>query len=68
MLSSSWPRIFFSGSLNFAVFFNESSDFFQIAAKVAVFGFVVVDVFDVVIYDDDDDIFDVFDGLFLPLA
>ena len=33
-----------------------------------MFGFVVVDVFDVVIYDDDDDIFDVFDGLFLPLA
>ena len=33
-----------------------------------MFGFVVVDVFDVAIYDDDDDIFDVLDGLFLPLA
>ena len=55
--NSSWPRIVFFGSLNFAHFVGRGSDFFEIAVKVVVFGFVAVDVFGVVVVvvDDDDD-------------
>ena len=48
-------ELFVSGSLNFAVFNDGSSDFFEIAANVVVLGFVVVDVFDNIVDDDDDD-------------
>ena len=51
----SWPRIVFFGFLNFAHFVGRGSDFFEIAVKVVVFGFVAVDVFGVVVVDDDDD-------------
>ena len=47
-------KYFFSGSRNFAVFAGGSSDFFEIAAKVFVFGFVAVDVLGVVVGEDDD--------------
>ena len=50
-------ELFVSCSLNLAVFVGGSSDFFEIALKIAVFGFVAVGAFDVV---DDDDISDVF--------
>ena len=49
---------FLSSSLNFAVFVGRSSDFFEIAAKVIMFGFVVDNVFDVVIAVNDEDISD----------
>ena len=51
----SWPRIVFFGFLNFAHFVGRGSDFFEIAVKVVVFGFVAVDVFGVVVVVDDDD-------------
>ena len=48
-----WPIFlvyqYFSGSLNFAVFADGSSDFSEVAAKV-VFGFAVV-TFDIVVVD-----------------
>ena len=50
-----WPRIVFFGFLNFAHFVGRGSDFFEIAVKVVVFGFVAVDVFGVVVVVDDDD-------------
>ena len=56
-------ELFVSGSLNFAVFNDGSSDFFEIAANVVVLGFVVVDVFDNIVDDDDDDDDDV-DNIF----
>ena len=45
---------FVSGSPNLAAFVGGSSDFFEIAPKAVVFGFVAVGAFDVV-YDDDTD-------------
>ena len=48
-------ELFVSGSLNFAVFNDGSSDFFEIAANVVVLGFVVVDVLDDIADDDDND-------------
>ena len=41
------------------LFRSGSSDFFEIAAKVVVFGFVTVGAFDVAVVVDDDDISDV---------
>ena len=46
---------FVSGSPNLAGFVGGSSDFFEIAPKVVVFGFVAVSAFDVVDDDDTDD-------------
>ena len=57
-------ELFVSGSLNFAVFNDGSSDFFEIAANVVVLGFVVVDVFDNIVDDDDDDDDDDVDNIF----
>ena len=51
---------FVSGSLNLAPFVGGSTDFFEIAPKIVVFGFVAVGAFDVVDDGDtDDDISDV---------
>ena len=51
---------FVSGCLNLAAFVGGSSDFFETAPKIAVFGFVAVGAVDVVVDDDtDDDISDV---------
>ena len=57
-------ELFVSGSLNFAVFNDGSSDFFEIAANAVVLGFVVVDVFDNIVDDDDDDDDDDVDNIF----
>ena len=61
-----WPVYqYFSGSLNFAVFADGSSDFSEVAAKV-VFGFAVV-TFDIVV-DDISDVVVVAVGLNLLLV
>ena len=44
-----------SGSLNLAASVGGSADFFEIGAKVVVFGFAAVDAFDAVDDDDDND-------------
>ena len=55
VLSSSWTRKNFSGSLNFVVFVGWSSDFFRLPRRLLCFvGFVVVDVFEFVAVDDND--------------
>ena len=65
-----WPIFlvyqYFSGSLNFAVFADGSSDFSEVAAKV-VFGFAVV-TFDIVVDGDISDIVVVAVGLNLLLV
>ena len=47
-------RIIFSGSLILADFVGGNSDFFETAAKVVLFGFILVDVFHINVVDDDD--------------
>ena len=65
-------ELFVSGSLNFAVFNDGSSDFFEIAANVVVLGFVVVDVFDNIVDDvdddDDDDVDNIFDVIVVAVG
>ena len=59
MLSSFLPRIICFWFPKLAAFVGGSSDFFEIAAKVVVVGFVAVGAFDVVQDDTDGDISDV---------